>query len=192
MRALAAAILASTLLVGCQSPAATPTPTPSYSCTPEAGGTPAPCTRAEFEQMQKMDALYAEAETVNAAFRAEMERHYRMGGATELSPVFLETTAGPAREALLEFQREMHAAKRKSVGGEIKIVWVKRNAGESMQGSDVSLRVCTDGTSLKSYEDGEYLGPGLKVLDVMYFTTIDGKLKITFNTAEEDPECSDA
>jgi len=189
MRALAAAVLASTLLVGCQSPAATPTPTPTYSCTPEAGGTPAPCTQAEFEQMQKMDALYAEAEAVNATFRAEMERHYRMGGATELSPVFLETTAGPAREALLEFQREMHAAKRKSVGGEIKTVWVKRNAGESVQGSEVSLRVCMDGTGVKSYEDGELVGNGLKTVDNMYFTRIDGKLKITFNTPGEDPQC---
>ena len=190
MRALAAAVLASTLLVGCQSPAATPTPTPSYSCTPEAGGTPAPCTQAEFEQMQKVDALYAEAEAVNATFRAEMERHYRMGGATELSPVFLETTAGPAREALLEFQREMHRDKLKSVGGEIKTVWVKRNVGQSMQGSEVSLRVSMDGTRTKTYRGDELLGPGLMVLDVMYFTKVDGKLKITFNVTEEDPECA--
>lgn len=189
MRALAAAILASTLLVGCQSPAATPTPTPTYSCTPEAGGTPAPCTQAEFEQMQKMDALYAEAEAVNATFRAEMERHYRMGGATELSPVFLETTAGPAREALLEFQREMHRDKLKSVGGEIKTVWVKRNVGQSMQGSEVSLRVCIDGSSVQTLEDGRPVGSGGKGVDAMYFSRVEGKLKITFNIAEEDAEC---
>lgn len=189
MRALAAAVLASTLLVGCQSPAATPTPTPSYSCTPEAGGTPAPCTQAEFEQMQKMDALYAEAEAVNATFRAEMERHYRMGGATELSTVFLETTAGPAREALLEFQREMHAAKRKSVGGEIRIVWVKRNAGESMQGSEVSLRVCVDGRTTRVEQDGEVIGQGNATVDIMYFSTVDGQLKLTFNQRADSAEC---
>lgn len=189
MRALAAAVLASTLLVGCQSPAVTPSPTPTYSCTPEAGGTPGPCTQAEFEQMQKTDALYAEAEAVNAKFRAEMERHYRIGGATELSPVFLETTAGPAREALLEFQREMHAAKRKSVGGEIKTVWVKRNVGQSMEGSEVSLRVCVDGRTTEVVQDGDPIGKGNATVDVMYFSRVEGDLRLTFNQRGDSSEC---
>ena len=42
----------------------TPTPTPTFACTPEAGGTPSPCSQAEFEEMKAKDALYAEAEAV--------------------------------------------------------------------------------------------------------------------------------
>ena len=73
-----------TLMTGCQppspppptptnsqtSPSSAPSPvaTPTYMCTPEAGGDQAPCTQIAYEKMKARDALYTEAETVYRDF----------------------------------------------------------------------------------------------------------------------------
>lgn len=65
------------VLAGCTTvtqPTATPTNSPTYLCTPEAGGTPLPCGPIEAEQAEKRDALYAEAETVYRRFWTESQR----------------------------------------------------------------------------------------------------------------------
>ena len=79
--------LASALLIaGCTpaanpTPSKTPVPSPTFQCTPEAGGTPAPCDQRAHETMLAKDALYAEAAQLipkfiaaDAAQRADIRR----------------------------------------------------------------------------------------------------------------------
>ena len=62
-------------LAGCSpSPVASPSPSATFLCVPEAGGDPVVCGPIEFEQAQRRDALYAEAEAVYRRFWVEMRR----------------------------------------------------------------------------------------------------------------------
>ena len=65
----AVAAVAAVLLAGCvpqAPPSPTPSPTPTFMCTPEAGGTEAPCSEQEYQKMKAKDALYALATGVVA------------------------------------------------------------------------------------------------------------------------------
>ena len=98
-------LVAASVLAGCQhSPAPrTPSPAPTYACTPEAGGSPYPCNELQHKQQKDLDALYTEAEAVNTKLRAEMDRLYRAGGTAELTPVIEQTTTGEAQTTLMEW-----------------------------------------------------------------------------------------
>lgn len=75
--------LITALLAGCVQPAEpTPSasPTPTFLCTPEAGGAEAPCSEADYRKMKEKDALYAEAEQVYRKYKAEMLKALQAGG----------------------------------------------------------------------------------------------------------------
>ena len=64
-------------VAGCSpSPVASPSPSPSaaFLCVPEAGGDPVVCGPIEFEQAQRRDVLYAEAEAVYRRYWVEVQR----------------------------------------------------------------------------------------------------------------------
>lgn len=89
------------LVAGCSpAPVETPAPVPSVpTCTPEFGGTPYPCTQAEYEANQKSLERYAEAERVYREFSdLEMEAHLRRDA--EPSPELMALLGG-------EFERTM-------------------------------------------------------------------------------------
>ena len=77
---LASSVVLACLLAGCQPPAPSPTPVPSYRCTPEAGGAEFDCTQHQYDEMVAKDKLYAEAEAVYRKFLAEDVRILRAGG----------------------------------------------------------------------------------------------------------------
>lgn len=83
--AVALACVSALALAACGPTPPTPAPTPpapqpTFQCTPEAGGTPAPCEQREFDDMRAKDALCAEAEGVARQLYAELEKMYRAGG----------------------------------------------------------------------------------------------------------------
>ena len=83
-------VAATVILVGCTptSPPTTPAPTPTFMCTPEAGGAEAPCSQQDYDKMKAKDEQYAEAEKVYREYLAEYVRVMRAGGAKELPPRF--------------------------------------------------------------------------------------------------------
>ncbi len=72
-------VAATVILVGCTptSPPTTPAPTPTFMCTPEAGGAEAPCSQQDYDKMKAKDEQYAEAEKVYREYLAEYVRVMR-------------------------------------------------------------------------------------------------------------------
>ena len=191
VQAAVVALVGALALVGCTpAPVVTPTPTPvpTFQCTPEAGGTASPCSQAQFDEMKRLDALYAEAEELNRRLRVEFETMYRQGGFTELPPGLTSILAGTAVDDALELGRLVHERKSMTVSGEAKVLWVRRNVGATKEGSELSLLVCVDGRSTITRTPGEADHSGRVILDALYFKHVNGGLKIW---ASGDGQASD-
>ena len=139
---------------GCSpAPAVTPTPSPTYACIPEAGGEAVPCGPIEYEQSQRRDALYAEAEAVYRRFRVEATR---VDGVADpaMTPELEAVTGGEFRQALISVFQQSQGRQRLS--GEPAIVWVRRLPDLSRSGSIVAITACTDATRVRfANPDGE-------------------------------------
>ncbi len=183
------AIFATATLVGCTgTPSLTPTAaTPTFLCTPEAGGAAQPCGPIEHEQAQKRDAEYTEAEAVYRRFWAENERLDSMDSPT-ITPELREVVAGEALTMTQEtFSPEFF---RKRVSGASTLVRVDRLPGLSRGGSEVALLTCFDATQ------GQYLPPGggeptagVRAESRIYLGYIEGSLKIIDSEAREVEKC---
>ena len=135
-------VLVGVALAGCSAaPVASPTPSPTYACVPEAGGEAVPCGPIEYEQSQRRDALYAEAEAVYRRFWAEMRR-VELDSTPTLTPELEATTGGPYRDTLSELL--VLARGNQRVSGGPQIAWVRRLVGLSRSGSIVALETCSD------------------------------------------------
>lgn len=197
MRRLAsttAAFLAAVVLAGCQpaAPPATPTssptsepastapvPTPTYLCTPEAGGDEAPCSQLEYDEMKAKDELYAEAEAVYRRMFAENIRVSRSGGLNEPSQVILETTAGQAQSSLMEIFRDLHSNGLQARGSD-PTLQIERAAGLSKEGSIVALLVCVDASQWAFYQGSNLVSKGRPAQDRVYFSRLHDALKMTY------------
>ena len=103
----ACAVVVPALVAGCTpaaqpTPSATPVPTVAaptlqLMCTPEEGGTAAPCTQAEYDAMIARDKLYDEAKALLAKYKTEYERLVRAGAGA--SKELLSMTSGPYTQA---------------------------------------------------------------------------------------------
>ncbi len=178
-------------MTGCASgtPTPAPSPTPSPVCTPEAGGDEYPCTQEEYEAMKAKDALYAEAEEVNRELQVILERVLREGAPAEMPEDLLAIVDGSARDELETTLAGIHKDGITMVGGEMRQMWVRRNL-ESKEGSDVSLSVCVDSSTVPVLMDGEEVGHGNASLDHLFFKRVDGELKL-WATSEERVESCD-
>lgn len=179
LRRLAVTVTAVCLLAGCQ-PAAPPSPlpTPSFRCTPEAGGPEFDCTPRQHDDMVAKDQLYAEAEAVYRKFFAEDVRIFRAGGVTEPTAVLLETTTGAFLDDSMGLYRSFVVEGRRAVGGTIRLVSLERLPGVSKGGSVVAMRACTDATTTRTYRHGKPVGKGGAGMDTLYFNRVAGVLKI--------------
>lgn len=168
----ACAAVVPALVAGCTpaaqpTPSATPVPTVAaptlqLMCTPEEGGTAAPCTQAEYDAMIARDKLYDEAKAVLDRFYKESERLAREG--KPASEELLGQTAG----GFTQMTREDYSQGISYEGGEFKIVWVKRLVGENVEGSTLALQACTDTSSISVKQAGKELGPG-RLSEQQYF-----------------------
>jgi hypothetical protein len=155
-----------------------PADEPTYSCTPEAGGTPSPCRRVQFEESSKRLALYAEAEAVYRKYLAEDERIWRAGGVSEATAVMQETLTGPALSSALNFYQALGSTHTKLDGGESKLVWVKRVPDEISPGMLVALQACVDQHTASLVSEGEPTESGGYFSDTINFSREGGVLKI--------------
>jgi hypothetical protein len=186
---LAVAVAAACLLAGCQPPAPTTTPVPTYQCTPEAGGAEFGCSQHQYDDMVAKDKLYAEAEAVYRKFFAEDVRILRSGGLSEPTPGLLETTTGAFLNDSLDYYRSLRADRSKLVGGAVNLVALKRMPGASKGGSLVAMKACIDASSARILLGGKDSGPGRTGSDLLYFGRSDGTLKIQGADGQEGQRC---
>lgn len=184
--------LVSLALVGCgpAQPTATPSssgpvvaPTPTFMCTPEAGGSGSPCTEREYREMQERDAMYAEAEQTYRRFLTEDYRVARAGGATKLSDEFLAVIGGERMKA--GKLADVRATKKGGYsvrGGSYELKTVRRIPGRELEGSDVAMAMCVDATSATIYQRGKRIGPSVVTAEDVYFKRVDGAVKIWTNS----------
>lgn len=165
------AALALATVAGCQPPAAVPTPapTPTFTCTPEAGGDAYECSQAQYDEMVAKNELYAEAEAVYRKFLAEDIRIMRAGGVMEPTPALLETTTGAFLEDVMSDYRQLRKDRTSASGDDPVLAWMKRAVGKSKGGSVVALSVCVDGTGLTFESRGRAIGTGQVAQDDVYF-----------------------
>ena len=146
VRSLPIVLVALGMLAACTpTPAVTASPTPVLQCTPEAGGPPAPCSKADHDAMVAKDALYAEAEAVYRKYFDERVRLWKSGGTLTSTPVLDEVTTGPFKDDNLR-QFKQQAESGWEVRGEVSLAVLRRNPGVSKGASVVSLVSCTDQT----------------------------------------------
>lgn len=187
------AALALATVAGCQPPAAVPTPapTPTFTCTPEAGGDAYECSQAQYDEMVAKNELYAEAEAVYRKFLAEDIRIMRAGGVTEPTPVLLETTTGAFLEDVMSEYRAVRKDNLRSKGGSVDLVWLERIPGASKGGSIVALRACMDASSTRTYRGDTFLQNGMVTRDELYFARSGAALKIIGADGTQVATCDD-
>ena len=186
---LASIIVAACLLTGCQPPAPTPSPLPSYRCTPEAGGAEFDCSRKQYDDMVAKDKLYAEAEAVYRRFFEEDVRIFREGGITKPTPVLLETTTGDFQADSMALYSSFVKEGRRSVGGDIKLARLDRVPGASKGGSLAALRACVDASTTTTVRTGRSPEKGGFGSDLLYFGRSGGVLKIQGADGEAVESC---
>lgn len=185
--AACAVVAAGMVLTGCgpAAPATSGTPTvvgtgPTAAatplCTPESGGSATPCTQEQYEEMKKLDALYAEAEDVYRRFVAEDERISRDGSLA--TDEFKRLVAGELATEGETLYRQRHEEGVKAVGGEFVIKYVRRAPNQSYEGSLVALSACVDGTTASFEQNGKPVGKGSAISTTSFYKRFDGTLKL--------------
>ena len=164
-------------------------PTPTYLCTPEAGGEETPCSQFQYEEMKAKDALYAEAEAVYREFFAENIRISRTGGVTEPTAIMLATTSGAYLEDAIELFRGQHDRGTRAKGPDPTIGKIARLVGQSKGGSVVALKICVDATQWAFYKQDQRITDGIRAVDETYFAPVDGTLKIIGADGSEVDSC---
>lgn len=200
---IAAAMLVAALLAGCQpvipptpSPSTSPpasstaVPTPTYLCTPEAGGEESPCSQVDYEEMKAKDALYAEAEAVYREYYAENIRISRTGGVTEPTEILLRTTTGSVQENVMDVFRDMVKRGVRAKGNDPTLA-IDRAPGLERKGSLVALEVCADASGWAFYNGSKLVSQGRPARERVYFARSDGEqLKMTYTEGKWVESCS--
>lgn len=193
---VAAGLAACVVLAGCQpapavgpGPSAGELPAAAPSCTPEFGGTPVPCSAAEYEASRDRDALYAEAEQVFRRYFAEENRAANEGIATP-TPVMEEILAGLALDGtrtVLEIQARDYI-----VEGSAEVAWLTRYEDPSPpDGAVLALQACIDNSELvgTNRSSGEMaVAPDL--IRTLWFAPISGALRIIDKTSVVTSSCA--
>jgi hypothetical protein len=178
----AAATAALVLCTGCvQQPTASPLPqaTPTWSCTPVAGGTPYPCYENQYQETSAQNALYDHAEAVLRKFNAEDERIYRAGGVTEPTPVLSETLTGDALQSAMANYADLKSDGTRMIKGEFRIAALTRSL-ETRNGSAASLRMCSDISQVTlKRPGGKAYSLGSDSDQTFFFVRIGDELKIS-------------
>ena len=180
-RSVAFAVVTALLPVaGCVEtpPGPLPQATPSWSCTPVAGGTPYACYEHQYQQTSAQNKLYEEAEAVFRRFNAEDERIYRAGGVDAATSTITATLTGSLLEATLSNYADLKRTGTRMIDGEFAVVSIARLT-ESKDGSVAALQVCLDVSEVQMRTGSK--GPyrlGKDTIEVLYFSQTDTSLKI--------------
>ena len=167
---------------------ASPVPTPTYLCTPEAGGEETPCSQRQYDEMKAKDALYAEAETVYREFFAESVRISRDGGVDQPTQTLLDTTAGDYLDNMMDIFISLHNRGVRAEGKDPRLT-IARLPGVSKAGSIVALTVCVDAREWAFFTGSEQTSQGRVGIDEVHFARFDRDLKIIGADGREAVSC---
>ena len=81
---------------------------------------------------------------------------------------------------------EVHS---KADGGVYRVAWFRRNPGESMSGSVVSLTVCVDSSTITMRTRGQQPAKGLIIQETGYFARQQGMLKLVDSEFQVVDKC---
>lgn len=195
MRRTVAAVtaMAAVLMAGCGPQTAvspTPSPSPTFMCTPEAGGSEAPCSEQDYQKMKAKDALYAEAEQVYRTYQAEFLKVIRAGGADQLTPE-LKVVVGSddVEKAIVAELKNFKNSHLSITGPGAQIVDAVRKPGLVRGDSVVTMAFCIDSRKTKIRQNGKSIGGGVLGVETTYFSRIDNTLKMTYIDGKEVKKC---
>lgn len=176
------------VLVGC-SPSTAPTPTPVPTvpmCTPEFGGTPVPCTQAEYEQSLRIQERYAEAERVYREFNTRSNQEL-----VDREPVPSDELLDLVSPEYGDFLREVRERNLSDTQfeGQMSVVWVKPSIHDGTRAGSLSLLACVDYSNWRVQDES-----GSKQVGGLQAERIDlgdgtGSFVIAGINPAEDPSC---
>lgn len=176
------------LVAGCSpAPVETPAPVPSVpTCTPEFGGTPYPCTEADYEANQRSLARYAEAERVYREYVA-LSAQEHVEGLREPSPELLALTSDEYGRALTELRAL--ALDRATFEGEMSTVWIRPTEHQSGRPGNLSMLACADySTWHVAFKNGEPSPTG-RTVERVEFDDAAGRTVLVDLLPEEGQSC---
>lgn len=197
------AVVVTAVLAGC-TPTATPTPTtstppvtvapttpsasPTFQCTPEAGGAATPCSQSSYDAMKAKDALYAEAEAVLQRFFVEDGKQQYLSGHPTISPEMRAVASGGFLSGMTTIYESL--AQKQLKGDRTPVVaYIRRAPGASKAGSTVALDACVDGSAVTVTRAGAPYGHGYVNKGTYFFAPIDGTLKIVTTEGKQVASC---
>lgn len=192
-RSVAFAVVTALLPVaGCVEtpPGPLPQATPSWSCTPVAGGTPYACYEHQYQQTSAQNKLYEEAEAVYRKFNAEDERIYRLGGVARPTSVLRETLAHEALDSVMTNYEDLRSDGSRLAEGHFATAWIKRQPDNLKAGSIATLWVCNDiSSTVVQQNDGSREQVGQDLRAHVYMVEESDKLKIGSFSSEWVKTC---
>ncbi|MFT4295730.1 MAG: hypothetical protein QM582_09995 [Micropruina sp.] len=169
-------------------PPSVPSATPSPTCSPM-GGTPTPCSQAEYEKTQEQNRLTEEAIALYRRWTKESTRLYRAGGTNKVTPEMKATTAGDFQKSALGVFQDLRAAGAKAVSGAIEIVTIGPNLGASAPLGSVAITACMDARSLKFENNGKHIRDGIAFIEYVVAKPIKGELMLWEASSEVVEGC---
>lgn len=166
----AAALLVASVTACSPAAATTPTPTPTaYHCIDDGRLKAGPCTKADYDQQQKEQALFTEAKQLFVDFEAERNRLQQAGGADEPTAELLRVGIDPFLTDVMKFLRA-EKAEGGHMTGEMKVGNFAIERGETRPGAVFEVRACEDGRQTHGITaDGRDTGAGdVQALFIFY------------------------
>lgn len=177
-------MVSAAFLTACASPT-TPTPTPTYSCTTEQGGSPTPCSPNEHPKQR--DATYKQAEAVYRRYWNELQR-LDLLDEPYFTDVMADTTAGIFEDGVREGLTPKWRHKR--IRGEVRLVRIEPLQGHSRAGSTVALQLCIDAREAYYVANlSDEISPGIAWDERVYLAPIDGRLKLVASDSKDVESC---
>lgn len=136
--------------------------------------------------MLKKDALYAEAEKVYREFFEEDTKLFNEGKGP--SAKLLALTDGEVRQEAEALHRSAAQEGRRSIG-KYRLAWIRRNPGEVVDGSVVSLLSCIDASQVRNTLKGKDMGDEGIWQEKSYFARRDDRLVFIAAAHAEVPSC---
>ncbi len=161
-----------------------PTVAPSPTCTDP----PGPCSEYDHEQEQ----LFEEAKARYLEYMKKFVAVDEAGGASPAPAWVDEYLAGVFKDITVAgFVGGLESNIKAEPGSFKKIKFTICRLNSRLDGSDVALHVCVDGSGMNSIykKTGEVAGPGIVMEHKLYFKRIDGKLKIIRGIWKEVKKC---
>lgn len=173
------------LLAGCgDDPRSAPTPTPTYSCTPDPTG--APCT-AELAAAQAEEAkAYEEAIFVYQEFTKERNRLAMAGGSPTPTLTMEKYATGTYLSDISGFLAAGYSRGVSTTGP----MEIARVDGVAYSGKSLQLKSCEDGRSLEVIDrQGRRVGGGTLGAVLLDFRRVNGQWVIISGTSMKDESC---